>query len=341
MKQTTTLALITALVIVSSSAATRAADAELYKVKPGTHEVQVHRELLLHDDARDFDLPLRVTFPKTEGKYPLIVYSHGLFGSKDAYDPIVKHWVSHGYVVVQATHGDSLQRLRNQPRGRRGNPFNHWRTRPEDVKLILDSLDTIEEKVTGLKGRIDRDKIGMGGHSFGAHTSMLIGGATYAAFNAGRRLDLADDRPGAILLISPQGTGGMLDKRSWEKFTRPTLIITGTNDTTRQGDKYTKRLDPFRYCPPGDKYLLFIEGAYHGFGGISGAPAYPSRGPDNETHINYVRSASTALWDAHLKDDEAARAFLDSDTVNRATDDKAKMFVKQKEGDAPKLPGDE
>ena len=50
------------------------------------------------DDERDKDLHLRITYPAENGRYPLIVFSHGASGSKDNYQPLVKHWVSHGYV---------------------------------------------------------------------------------------------------------------------------------------------------------------------------------------------------------------------------------------------------
>ena len=152
-------------------------DHALYGTAAGPHEIQSVASYDLEDKKREKTLPLRLTFPQPAGKYPLIVFSHGAMGSKDAYDPLIEHWASHGYVCIQPTHEDSLKlMLRSGERFRLQNVWSKWKTRPPDIQLILDSLDELEANVAGLKGKIDRERIGVGGHSFGAHTSQLIGG---------------------------------------------------------------------------------------------------------------------------------------------------------------------
>ncbi len=80
----------------------------VYKPGAGPHEPVVHETLVLNDAKRKKDLQVRITYPKEKGRYPVLVHSHGMYGSKDAYDPLVRHWVSHGYVCLQPSHSESL-----------------------------------------------------------------------------------------------------------------------------------------------------------------------------------------------------------------------------------------
>ena len=240
----------------------------LYASEPGQLEV-TSQGLELRDEQRDKSLQVKVTFPRQEGSFPLIVYSHGAFGSKDNYGPLVSHWVSHGYVVIQASHSDSLSL--GGAGGRPGDVgdmrnFQDWHNRPKDVRFILDSLDLVENR-TGCS--IDRNRIGVGGHSYGAHTSQLLAGAKTRKNRHGS--DHSDPRPKAFLLISPQGQGGLLTANSWAAVKRPLMVITGSEDKVRTGDEPKTRLDPYRLSPPGHKHALWIEGAAHNFGGIGGA----------------------------------------------------------------------
>ena len=140
----------------------------LYKSADGPHEVESVADLVLRDEKRGKDLQLRVSFPKDAGVFPVIVWSHGATGSKDDYQPLVRHWVSYGYVCIQANHSDSRALAGMSQTGQVANKFQDWANRPKDIVFILDSLDGIEAKVQGLKGKLDKKTIGVGGHSFGA-----------------------------------------------------------------------------------------------------------------------------------------------------------------------------
>lgn len=279
---------------------------DLYGSRTGSHR-PTSREMVLNDPERGKELQLRLTYPRERGSYPLIVYSHGAFGSNRNYRPLVEHWVSHGYVVVQATHSDSLSlggaggRTADvkDPRN-----FQDWHNRPQDIKLILDSLDR-------LQAPIDRNRIGVGGHSYGAHTSQLLAGAQTLPGPHGS--DHSDPRPSAFLLISPQGRGSLLHQNSWKQIRRPMMVITGSQDKVRTGEDPETRLDPYDLSAPGQKHLLWIEGATHDFGGISGkARSFLSTGAENPRHLGYVFSTSLAFWDAYLKREPSALQFLNT-----------------------------
>ncbi len=314
-------ALVLVLVAPATTRDAAGADAWLYKAEAGPHPVASDGSIVLADRTRGKDLQIRVTWPEAPGPFPVIVWCHGATGTKDMYGPIVKHWAGHGYVCIQANHSDS------RAFGEKGERevFRDWASRPKDVSFLFDSLDEIEGKIEGLEGKMDREVLGVGGHSFGAHTAQLVGGVTTVDPFTRARKSHADPRPLAFLLLSPQGKGAMLDEDSWKPLTRPAMTVTGSKDPGRKGQPYTWRLDPFRHAPPEDKYLVFIEGARHGFGGVVGEGEFRNAGPPDPDHVLYVKTATTAFWDAYLLKSETARAFLDAKTLEQRSEGEAKI----------------
>ncbi|MGH7149457.1 MAG: alpha/beta hydrolase family protein, partial [Planctomycetota bacterium] len=138
---------------------------------------------------------------------------------------------------------------------------------------------------------------------------------------------LADSRVRAVLLLSGQGRGQMgLTQKSWEKFSLPMLNVTGSLDRGAGGQDPAWRKDPFDLSPPGDKYHLFIEGAHHGsFTGRfarEGArrPGLRDRrrsGADGKEIFEWVEVATLAFWDAYLKGEPGAKAYLRTDDLER------------------------
>lgn len=290
---------------------------------PGPFRIKTIQEIILHDAKRKKDLPARVTYPNATGPFPVVVFSHGAYGSKDAYRPLAEFWASHGYVVLQPTHADSIA-LGNRLGDK--SVFQTWQTRPADISFLLDSLGEIESKNPVLKGKLDVKRIGVGGHSFGANTAQLIGGAK--AVVAGREKSFADPRVRAVMLLSGQGPGEMLTEKSWTQFTRPLFVMTGSKDgPTRTGQPAEWRKKPYELSPPGDKYLVWVEGLDHGYGGITGVRFNP-KNKDNPDHVRWTQIVTLAFWDAYLKENPTARDFLRSDKLT--TDTKGAASVQWK-----------
>ena len=89
--------------------------ANAYKLADGPCAVEVATDIVLHDAKRNKDLPVHLTFPKAEGRYPIIVFSHGAGGSGDmVLTGLPKFWSSHGYVCLMPTHADSIKLRRQQ-----------------------------------------------------------------------------------------------------------------------------------------------------------------------------------------------------------------------------------
>jgi predicted dienelactone hydrolase len=297
------------------------AEEELYKADQGPLEVKIVKDLTLRDEARGKDLPVRVTYPIGEGPFPLIVFSHGAWAARDFYVPLATHWASHGYVVVQPTHEDSTtlgQKWRDPVVF--SAPF--WQSRVEDVKFLIDSLNDLG--VPELKGKIDGDRVGVGGHSYGASTTMAVGGVTLFNPENDDSVSYGDPRVKAIAALSGQGLGTTLTRDSWKSIQIPMYVLTGTNDPGRGGQSYEWRIEPFTFAAPGNKHLLVIEDADHSFGGMTDSEEGPPKNrvrnyPRRPDHVDYVQSSTTAFWDAHLLGVDEAEAFLATGHMDRLT----------------------
>ena len=104
------------------------------------------------------------------------------------------------------------------------------------------------------------------------------------------------------------------------------MSMTGTYDNAASGQVAAWRKDPFTYSPPGDKYHVFIDDAFHM--SFTGALAQQNSeimrrplvarfvgGTDQKMVFDYVKIASIAFWDAYLKGDAKAKQYLISDSL--------------------------
>jgi predicted dienelactone hydrolase len=152
------------------------------------------RPVVLPAPERGNDLQVRVSAPLTGSDLPVVVFSHGFGLSMDAYGPLVDCWASHGFVVIQPTHLDSVS-LRLAPDDSRGPRI--WRSRIDDLTRVLDHLDTIVAAVPGLAGRVDVTRIAATGHSYGATTASALLGARVLAPAGDSDEDFTDARVSA------------------------------------------------------------------------------------------------------------------------------------------------
>src|SRR5260370_41177435 len=161
---------------------------------------------------RGKDVHVRIFYPNDSGKCPVIVLSHGAGGSQTCCDGLTRHWATYGYVTIQPTHDDSAVQRRNA--GEENIRFMQavrealkkpalWESRPLDISYVLNVLPSIEKRVPGLAGKIDADRIGVGGHSMGSSTAEAIAAAITDLPGHSCR-SFADPRLKTELWISPQ-----------------------------------------------------------------------------------------------------------------------------------------
>jgi predicted dienelactone hydrolase len=237
-----------------------------YAVSQATFKVATVSDIVIQVSTARY-LHVRVSYPQGAGTFPLILFSHGYGGSKDGYLPLTDFWVARGYVVVQPSHPDAgmmgLGRANEVQETLLDDNLTSSSNRVADLTAVLDHLDGIETQVPDLKGKIDRSRIGAAGHSLGAYTAMLLGGAT-VYYKGEQPARMADPRVKAIVAMSPQGPGVQgLTADSYATIDRPMMVMTGSLDTGIKGQKVEWRKEAFSDTKAGDKYLVLLEGARH------------------------------------------------------------------------------
>jgi hypothetical protein len=165
---------------------------------------------------------------------------------------------------------------------------------------------------------------------------MLLAGTTVDVSKKERAKSFADSLPKAFLLISPPGRGQQgLTEKSWSAVERPLMVVTGTRDPGARNKDASWRLDPYQLSAAGDKFAVFIEGASHvTLTGLSAEPgaALPKAGRKTSTAeaevamFQDVKAATLAFWEAFLKGDAGARAFLAGDGLARESDNRAQVL---------------
>ncbi|MEU1532338.1 alpha/beta hydrolase family protein [Streptomyces fagopyri] len=236
------------------------------------------KPVVLPAPGRGEDLQVRVSAPATGHDLPVIVFSHGYGWSMDGYAPLADFWAARGFVVLQPTHLDSrtLGLPADDPRTPR-----IWRLRVEDMKRVIDRLDLLEAAVPGLEGRLDRGRVAVAGHSWGAQTASALLGARVLDSAGVPGEDMSDPRVSAGVLLAAPGRGGddlspfaaehfPFMNPSFDDMTAPVLVVAGDRDqsalTVRGPEWFT---DPY-FLSPADKSLLTLFGAEHPLGGIPG-----------------------------------------------------------------------
>jgi len=137
------------------------------------------------------------------------------------------------------------------------------RQRTADVDFILSSLKLIDQQVREIHGKINKQQIGVAGHSMGAGTALLVAGATAAAPKSAAQ-SFRDKHVRAVIAMSPQGPGeeGFSDY-SWDSVATPALTMSGTKDRGIGGQPAEWRMLPFQHMPAGGKYQVIVNGADH------------------------------------------------------------------------------
>ncbi len=304
-----------------------------YKLETGPLAVTEVPDIVVHDDARNKDLHVRIFYPVTQGKYPVIVFSHGAGGSQNCCESLTRHWATYGYVTLQSTHddyivqrrksGDEALRFTQAVREVLKNPAL-WESRPKDISFLLNALPDLQKRVGGLSGKLDLDHIGVAGHSMGSYTAEAVGGAL-VDLPGHPATSFSDPRAKAILCLSPQGPGQFgLTARSFDTIGAPFMGITGSLDSLGPVASPAWHKIPFERSQPDDKYELFITGANH-MSFITAETGLPARSSQAAAILGYTNSASLAFWDAYLKDDPAAKQFLQSDAMERSSHGNAKL----------------
>lgn len=230
------------------------------------------------DPARRREVPARLYWPTGSvagTRVPLVVFSHGLGGSRFGYSHLGRHWAAQGFASLHLQHQGSDRSV--WTRGM----LDLWSNltaaaseanaiaRAQDVSFGISQL--LADPDAG--PRIDASRVAVAGHSYGANTALLVAGASVAREVEGEWRDLSfrDPRIKAAVLLSAPPFYGEGDMRAILRgVTIPTLHVTGTEDVIRipgYRSDTTDRVAVFDAMPKGPgaapKWLAVFTGGTH------------------------------------------------------------------------------
>lgn len=272
-------------------------------------------DLQWHDTARDRTVPARLYLPEipADDRLPLVVFSHGLGGSRAGYAHLGRHWASEGFASLHVQHPGSDRAL-----WRGDGPFavlrnlqaaastDHAIDRARDLSHALDAL--LGEPTLG--ARIDRSRIAVAGHSYGANTALLVASARFDDLPGVPRT-LRDPRVRAAVLMSvPPFPAGFDTASVLADVSVPTLHLTTVDDVIRvpgHGSTPADRIALYETLSGAPKWLAVFGHGGHG--------VFTDRGGDpvGDAVKRATREVSTAFLRTVMLDrndalDDALRA---------------------------------
>lgn len=291
----------------------------------GPYKVLLKRGDFIDYSRNNRDIPYKVYYPDDppglaqSGKLPLIIWSHGFGGNRDGAAFLSRYIASHGYVMLHITHHGTDSSLWE---GKPGHPWDILRNinipreaslqRFLDVPFVLDQFREWARQDTELGPYIDFENVGMSGHSYGALTTQIIAGQLFPDEND-KLKSYGDERFRAGIAYSPVPIDhlieGVSETEIYGPISQPLFHMTGTKDESPlKGFDYERRLIVANYAQHPEQYILVKEGGDHMV--YNGTRGKLEKNDNREQHEAIIKVTSLAYWDAKLKDDDAARAWL-------------------------------
>ncbi len=300
------------------------AEVPVYPGSAGPYPI-TRDEGTLTDEVRGIGLRYSLFRPRDmDGALPVVLFSIPMAWGCKRPAPMAEYFAeamaARGYIVLRLWHTDSdrdiLPHDLDDMQG--GREYINKSVRdPEkprnrflDIPFVVDTLEAWNTGSGPLAGHIDLAHIGMSGFSFGGQTTLAALGQTFGP----RRTSYKEARikAGVICSVAPTVKPDAAED-IYAGIDRPILHMRGSRDRSWTEPTLPEdRTWAYHKNRARDQYLLVLKGADHvTFGGKRIEDGVAGR---REAHNHrLIVSAALAFWDAYLKDDEAARHWLDHD----------------------------
>jgi predicted dienelactone hydrolase len=241
-----------------------------------------------------------------EGRYPLLIVSHGYPGNRYLMSHLAENLASKGYVVASIGHTDSTYRTLGAFASTQVN-------RSLDQLFVLAQMDKLsKDESSFLHGHVDASNTGLIGYSMGGYGAVITSGGgisqKYVNANLGPPFGtlgihqansathnaLPDNRIKTAVAFAPWGMNvGMWDKESLQGLKIPMLFIAGSVDDVSGYEKGTRAI--WQGAQNIDRSLLTFENANHNAGATIPAPEESFRF-DKKLGFNISEHYSDSVW---------------------------------------------
>ena len=259
------------------------------------------------DEAVFGNAPLAA--PAVGDTYPLHIHSHGNLGYPGSSPHLMRHFATHGWVVVAPSHKGNTIMDNLSPR-----PAWMYMVRHEDISATLDYLGALPEGEP-LAGHLDVSEVLLSGHSYGAYTTLGLSGAQHdmdqipgvcetdasgecsdeliALFETG----LAEPRVVASIPMAP-GSYAMYGEGIAE-VAIPVMHMTGSDDRPEANEDIWAAL-------PAPAVRVHVEGGCHQLFALGGCDLI-----DDDPGLTIINAYALAFGRQALLEDEGVSGLLD------------------------------
>jgi dienelactone hydrolase len=276
---------------------------------------------VFHDPLRSRDVPYRIYYPQPlSARYPVVVVSHGLGGSRENNARLGAQLAVNGYVAVHIEHAGSDGDVAKGKMDRRAALAAAARQRMAavqrfaDVPFAVREISRLNEQDALFKDHLDLAALGMAGHSYGAISTQIAAGQRVG--EQYRSAKVRELRAGLLLSPSPPDDGVDL-AQAYADIDIPLFHMTGTKDKspaflTDRDVSPSDRVKPYEKFSIQNQYLLVLDAADHMTFSGARIGTRDEMGNDKE-HMTAVLTGATLFFNAYLKNDEASKAKLRND----------------------------
>lgn len=180
----------------------------------GPHKVETAYKYFKHQtefkemktDAEEREIPVRIWYTKEVDQMPLIIFSHGSFGTAESNESLFQELASHGYMVASLSHPhhafesklsdgktisvdrkflmDVMSSQGAKDLKKTMDSFKDWTgIRLEDVNFVVDSI--VQEGANDdIFSKVDKNNLILSGHSLGGAVVLEVGRTRPELFNA-------------------------------------------------------------------------------------------------------------------------------------------------------------
>lgn len=307
--------------------------------------------------------------PATGDAPPLVVWTPGLGANCDDYRFLFEAWARAGIATLSITHpgtDESVWEGKARPWPAMQAAIadqQHWIDRPRDVRAALDAL-----RADPCSGRVNWQRIGIAGHSYGAFTTQVLAGVKFAVdldravaaeldferVDAHASLDandLAGQRAAAVPADAPDAAHAALLDLSDPRFRAYVAMSSqGPGSFGLRPDSWDAvRLPGLHLTGTRDLGPLYktIDGRLQSFARVDHAPQWLAilRGANHfafgdmdgpvtgghqrdPRHHAWIVALTTLFWRTQLQDDRAALEQLSTDAVRALAGDDIELRLK-------------